>query len=917
MEQQSRKIVSRRDHLYDVGDLRSSPARDRPFAVPVEELADYLNVQVEEGLSDAEARLRLDQYGQNTLEAKAPPSFWIMLLGQFRSPLIVLLLLAAGAAFFISDPQDAVVIVIVVAINTVIGAVQEFRAERALSALQAVSAPHARALRDGIVREIPAAELVPGDIVLVRAGEVVPADGRLIEGASVQVDESQLTGESLPIDKQADITPAPFAALPDRGNVLHMGTAVTFGHGRALIFATGPRAEMGRLARALNEAESRATPLERQVTWLAKVLSVLAVAAAAAVLVLGLFRGHPATQMLLVSVSLAVAAVPSGLPAVVTIVLALGVQRMAQRRAIVRRLSAVEALGAATVIATDKTGTLTLGEMRTAALVVDGRRFEVREGELWDDGHRVESEALPSGLQDLLRAAVLVNNAVLEPAPLGDPTEQALLYLARDLGINRAAIETAWPRIAEVPFSSHRKRMTTLHRNRDETVAYIKGAPDLLIPRCSHVIRGGRPVALDDSQRAEAEAILHALGDESLRVLALAERRAIDTARASSAAQQPDDLERDLALLGFIALIDPARPDVPAALSGATGAGIRTVMITGDHPKTAAAIANELGIDSGAIVTGADLERIGDSLPTELVRSASVFARVAPQQKLAIVRALQDAGEVVAMTGDGANDAPALRQADIGVAMGIRGTQVAKEAASIVLTDDHYATIVSATEEGRVIYANLRKAVMYLLSGNLGEILVLFIAMLANLPLPLQPAQILWINLVTDPLPGLGLGMDPGQRDVMAQGPRQPHQAFLERAAAPIIVIPSVLLALVTLAAFSIALARDPADLSAAQTSAFVTLVLAHVGIAWPLRSLTSAAFRASPFTNPVLLSSVIVGAGLLLVLVYTAFGNELFHTEPLDLTAWIITLGLTPIPFLGAEITKAVHRFRGRREQI
>lgn len=889
---------------------------EKPYAALPSDVAEALDVVPWVGLSEAEARRRLERNGPNVLATVPPPRLWSIVLHQFQNPLILLLLFAAAAGFFLSDPQDALVIVAVVAVNTLIGAFEERRAERAIAGLRDMNAPTARVRRGGEVREIPASDVVTGDIMLVRAGDIVPADARLHTAVSLQTDESPLTGESASVEKDADAVFMTDTAVPDRTNMVFLGTAVVSGHGSAIATGTGSSTEIGRLAQAVAETAVQATPLERQVIWLAKVLSLLAVAASAAVFALGLVRGQGFTEMLLVAASLAVAAVPSGLPAVVTVVLALGVQRMAHRHAIIRRLGAVEALGAATVICTDKTGTLTLGEMRAGAVVVNNRLIDVRDGDLWEDGRRVEASGLPS-LRMLGLAATLCNNASLGSNPIGDPTELALLHLARFLGARRGSAEAAWPRLSELPFNSTRKCMTTIHHGDGGVVAFTKGAPDVVLARCNHVITDDGVRPLDEAYREGVASALHRLTDRGLRVLALAQRRLAGEPGAVTAERPDESIEQELTLIGLVALLDPPRPEVSAALAATRDAAIRTVMITGDHPFTAEAIARRLGIirpvGDASIVSGAELAQLDDAGLAKIAAHTSVYARVAPQQKLEIVRALQARGDVVAMTGDGANDAPALRQADIGVAMGIRGTEVAKGAADMVLTDDHYATIVAAVEEGRTIYANLRKTVLYLLSGNLGEILVLFFAMLAGLPLPLHPVQILWINLVTDPLPGAGLGMDSREPGLMSRPPRRPGESFLPWWCAPLVVVPSILLALVTLAAFGVTLVHDSANLHAAQSAAFVTLALAHLGMAWPLRSLRGSALRISPLTNPVLLASLVVGGGLLPLLLYTSLGQALFHTYPLDLATWGLVLLLAPVPLLGAEVVKAVVARTGR----
>jgi Ca2+-transporting ATPase len=877
-------------------------------ALAAAEVAAAFGVDPEQGLPAAEVERRFGRYGPNVLRASARPCFWRLVLRQLQSLLILILIVAAGVSALIGDIQDTLVILMVVVFNALIGALQEARAERALAALQAMTAPTARVLRAGETQEIPASSLVPGDVALIQSGDLVPADGRLLEGASLQIDESALTGESVPVDKDAQVVLPTETALADRVNMLFAGSAVTYGHGRVVLSGTGAATELGRLAAAVSTARPQPTPLERQIAWLGKLLSLLALGASAAVFALGLLRGQPLGEMFMVGLTLAVAAVPEGLPAVVTIVLALGVQRMASRRAIVRRLSAVEALGATTVICSDKTGTLTLGEMRATALLVGGRRLEVIDGELRADGRRVEPRAVP-GLLALLRAAALANNASIGATPTGDPTERALLHLAVALGLDRAAEATSRPRISELPFSSDRKRMATVHRHGDTFVAYVKGAPDHLLGRCDRIVGndGERPLTADE--RVQLQATVDRLASGGLRLLAVAERP-LDGPPAGDASETPTELvERHLTLLGVIGLLDLPRPEVPAALAACREAGIRVVLITGDHAGTATAVADQLGIGDGTALTGSELERLDDAALRRAVESTSVYARVVPRQKMQIVSALQQQGEIAAMTGDGANDAPALRLSDIGVAMGIRGTATAKEAADMVLVDDNFATIVAAIEEGRAIYANLRKTVLYLLSGNLGEVLVLFLAMALGLPLPLLPIQILWINLFTDALPALGLGLEPREPGLMARPPRKKGEPFLPRWTVPLVIVPSILLALVTLATFGVSLARFPDDLATAQSAAFVTLVLAHLGIGWAQRSVLASTFSLSPVSNPVLLLAFAAGLGPLLLMLYTAPGQLLARTEPLDPVAWLLAAILLPLPLLGAEATKALLR--------
>jgi Ca2+-transporting ATPase len=874
-------------------------------------------VRPDRGLSEQTARTRLDCDGPNLIHVTAPPTLFALFARQFKSAIVLLLVAAAAISFVVGDSKDAAVILAILVVNALIGAVQEAKAEGALTALRDMTPARARCRRDGVDRDLLARDLVRGDIVLLRAGDIVPADGRLIAAVSLGVDESSLTGESAPVEKNPAADCAPFAVPGDRFNMVFQGTAVTAGHGVLAVTGIGMQTEMGQLAGSLATSAPPQTPLERQVARLTRYLSLLAIGAAVAVFVLGALRSEPLQQMFLVALSLAVAAVPEGLPAVVTIVLALGVQRMARRHAIVRRLAAVEALGSATVICTDKTGTLTLGDMRVTTIVVGDRVFEV-------DGPAFRAEGRPTavedmrGIHDLLVAGVLCNNAQLGAVAVGDPTERALLHLAHDLQFDVSALTAGCPRAGEIPFDSDRKHMTTVHRGPDGLVAYVKGAPDRVVPRCSQWLTCSGVRLLDGKDRACVQARLDALASTGLRMLALARWTPDGDAQLGADAVSTDRLavmtERDLTLIGLVGLMDPPRPEVPDALAAAHAAGIRTVMVTGDHPLTARAIGERLGLGDGHMVTGVDLQQMNAASLACAARTLSICARVAPHQKVAIVQALQASGEIVGMTGDGSNDAPALRLADIGVAMGRRGTAVAKEAAAIVLADDNYATIVAAIEEGRTIYANLRKTILYLVSGNLGEVLTILLAMLAGLPLPFQAIQLLWINLVTDALPAIGLAMEPAEAGVMDRPPRPRGESFLPRWIMPLIGVPSILLAGVSVAAFVVALNDAPDDLATAQTAAFVTLILGHLAIGWAQRGTLTSSLRLTPWSNPALLLSMVLGIGSLVPLLYTELGRSLFHTAPLGIESWAIALMLAPMPLLGSELTKLALRRRARR---
>ena len=787
------------------------------------------------GLTTAEAKRRLSSVGENRLATEGKTSAWGIVREQIMSPLIALLVGACVVSAALGEIGDAIAIGAIVVINGVIGFLQEYRAERALEALRNVTAPHARVLRDGIVREIPAVEVVPGDALVLEEGDVVAADGRLVEVTALRTNEALLTGESLPVDKS--LAPsrddAPIAERTDR---IFGGTAVAAGRGVAEVTATGMRSELGKIAGLLASAESGETPLQKRLERVARTLLYLCVGIVAVVAVLGIVRGGGPLPVFLTAVALAVAAVPEGLPAVVTIALGVGVQRMAARNALVRKLAAVETLGCATVICTDKTGTLTTGVMT------------VRE--VWAHDRR----------KVLAAAAACVDAEISESAARGDPTEIAILRAAADTGVDRSDIERANPRVAVHPFDSDRKRMSILRR---DAVLYVKGAVEVILPRCTSGVEGA----------AEANADMAGRGQ---RVLAVA----VGT----------HDDERDLELLGLVGLADPPRSEAIEAVAAARAAGIKTVMITGDHPATARAIAREMGI-----------LRAGDD-PDEVVR-----ARVAPADKLAIVRALKAKGEVVAMTGDGANDAPALREANIGVAMGKGGTEVAREAASIVLTDDDYATIVAAVREGRGIFDNIRKTLLYLLSGNFGELLVMLVASVAGLPLPLTPLQLLWINLVTDGLPALALAMDPVEPDVLQRPPRRPSEPILRRDEWWSIAGTGTLIATITLGAFAWAI-RDR-GLEEARNLAFSILVFGEVLRAFAARSTTRTFWEAGVLTNVRLLAIIVASMTAQLAIHHIPATQRLFRIGAISLGDCVLSVALGCLPLAALEAAKIVRR--------
>ena len=769
------------------------------------------------GLSGQEASARLQQHGPNELETEKPVPAWRRFLAQFQDALILLLLVATAVSIGLwiyerdtALPYEGLTIFAIVLLNGVLGYVQEARAERAVAALREMSANEATVLRDGERRSVPAAELVPGDVVLIEEGDTIPADARLIGSTALQAMEASLTGESVPVSK--DVAPVEEeVGLGDRHDMVFSGTAATYGRGKAVVTATGMHTELGKVAGLLSRTEEVTTPLQKELDRVGKLLGGIVIAIAAVVvvttvLVEGIRDPAAILDVLIFGVALAVAAVPEGLPAIVTTTLALGVRRMAARNSIVRKLPAVETLGSATVIASDKTGTLTKNEMTVRTVITASGRVDITgtgyapEGELRQEGRPLEEPALRAEVERTLSAADRANNAVLQEhggrwSVQGDPTEGALIVAARKAGLSADALGSRFERVGEVPFSSERKMMSTVHEDAEKPerlIVFTKGAPDVLVTRCSHVLVGGEARTLTDERRQEIRAVGEQLAGEALRTLGAAFRSLPPDALER---EVDDRVEQDLVFLGVVGMIDPPREEVKEAVARSKGAGIRPIMITGDHPQTATAIARELNItEDDRAITGAELEKLDDEALERTVRESSVYARVNPEHKLRIVDALQENGHIVAMTGDGVNDAPALKSADIGVAMGITGTDVSKEAADMVLTDDNFASIVAAVEEGRSIFANIQKFLRFLLSSNIGEVLTVFLGVLlagvigltaaggeGALILPLLATQILWINLITDGAPALALGLDPADPEVMNKPPRPRGPSVITR----------------------------------------------------------------------------------------------------------------------------------------
>ncbi|MDZ7652482.1 MAG: cation-translocating P-type ATPase [Burkholderiaceae bacterium] len=849
------------------------------------------------GLSTAEAERRRAQHGPNELQAALTVSPWALLAAQFKNVLIVILLAATALSALLGHAVEAIAITVIVLFAVLLGFVQEYRAEKAMAALREMAAPTATALRDGEEAEVAARDLVPGDVILLAAGDRVAADGRLLEAFNLAVQEAALTGESVPVAKHTAALADPQLPLGDRRNMVFAGTSVATGRGRALVTGIGMATEFGRIAQMLQTVETGRTPLQINLDKLGAQLARAALVVVLIIVGLGLARGQPFIEMLVFGIALAVAVVPEALPAVVTISLALGVQRLVKRHALMRRLAAVETLGSTSVICSDKTGTLTRDQMTVRRVWLDGEWIEV-SGSGYDpqgDFRRADARVEPTpALRELLTAAALCSDAHAVRGEdgrwtvKGDPTEGALVVAAEKAGLHKPALDLQCPRVDEIPFDADTKRMTTLHSVDGHSVAYVKGAPEVIVAAC----------ALDGAARAAALEAARVMAEQALRVLALARR--LDARR--------DQVDGGLTLLGLVGMIDPPRPEAKAAVEACERAGIRVVMITGDHPQTAAAVARELGLlKDGQVLTGTELDTMDEATFERAIERIAVLARVSPAHKLRAVTALQARGHVVAMTGDGVNDAPALKRADIGVAMGITGTDVAKEAAAMTLTDDNFASIVAAVEEGRGIFGNIKKYLMFLLSSNIGEIGLMAGTALLGLPLPLTAVQILYVNLATDGLPALALAVDPPERDLMQRAPRDPRTGIFTRTVVTLMLVSGLWSAFVNLGLFAWAL-NAGRDATQAMTMAFVSLVLIQFFNAYCFRSDRLSVLHR-PFANRWL--NLAIGWELLLLaaVVYVPFLQGPFSTYSLTLddALLIVATAATILPVM--EIAKAVAR--------
>jgi Ca2+-transporting ATPase len=881
-----------------------------------------------EGLSHSKAEERLSLYGPNVLTAPKQISPWLILFRQFQNLLIAILIVATAISFLMGETLDAWVILAIVLACVVLGFIQEYRAEKAAAALKKLAAPEATVVREGKEMVVPASEVAPGDLLVLHTGDRVAADARLLEVVNLKADEALLTGESTAAGKALAAVPVPETAVADQHCMVFGGTVITYGRGRAVVTATGMETQFGRIARLLAEVEEEKTPLEKRMVTIGRALSIICLAVAAGAAVLGVLRGHGWLEMLIWGISLAVAAVPESLPAVVTGSLAIGTTRMARRHAIVKRLPAVETMGCTTVICTDKTGTLTRNEMTARKLFLDGREIEVTGSGYEPAGKFLvgQHELKPAKDPVLSMAAcvsLLCNDAALEETDglwtvRGDPTEGALLVLARKAELNAVDL---FPRLAEIPFSSETKRMCTFHETPPGFLMCLKGAPESLLHHATRVLTAGgeRPISGDDRRQIMAEAgkMAHA----ALRVLGLAYRRVKKIPHLTNEAA-----EVDLVWVGLVGLMDPPRPEAREAVGRCHRAGIRVIMVTGDHPDTAAAIAREVGLvpshqKKHVVLSGIDLNQLDDEALLEALKETRVFARVAPDHKLRLVDLLKSQGEVVAMTGDGVNDAPALKRADIGVAMGVTGTEVTKETAAMILADDNFASLVAAVEEGRVIFDNIKKYLVYLLSCNIAEILVLTGAIFLGLPLPLIALQILWVNLDSDGIPAFALGVDPKSPDIMSRPPRPPQEGVFTRPVIALLVVISIYLTLILIPLFAFYYYWNPGGLgdpeqvlTKAQTMVFVTLIMAEQVNAFNCRSALHSLFTVGFFANRLLLVGVTLSTIMLVAVIYWPPLAALFHTHPLNLKDWLFAVGLGLSIFPVVEAAKWWLRRRVRR---
>lgn len=875
----------------------------------MEDVLKKLHTDSTTGMSTNAAMERLKAEGPNRFAEDQQQSILSLILGQLNNALIYILFAAAFISGVAGEISDAIIIGVVIAINTAIGVIQESKAEKALQELKKMATPVAIVKRDGVTQEIPSEQLVRGDIVYVETGRIVPADIRLIESTNLQMEESSLTGESVSVEKDASWYSEKDVPLGDQKNMAFMSTLTTYGRGMGVVVKTGMNTEVGKIATMLHQQEKELTPLQKKLNELGKILGIGAVIISAIIFLIGFLQGREVLDMFLIAVSLAVAAIPEGLPAIVTIVLALGVQRMIKRNAVIRNLPAVETLGAVNVICSDKTGTLTQNKMTLTHSAVNGNFSPFTD-------LSIENPTV----KRFLEAITLCNDATIENGKqTGDPTEVALVEAAEHFELNKKELEQKFPRVNEIPFDSDRKMMTTVHEHKEECFVFIKGAVEKLLPKLTGVEINGEIHPLTKEEEMKILTQVDQMAEEALRVLAVAFKK-------TSHPDTQNDLESELVFLGLTGMIDPPREEVKDSINRCHEAGVRVVMITGDHQKTALAIAKELHIADhiDETISGQELNEMSDTMLREKVKTVNVFARVSPEHKVRIVQALKTQGNIVSMTGDGVNDAPSLQQADVGVAMGITGTDVAKGAADVVLTDDNFSTITAAVEEGRNIYKNIKKSILFLLSCNLGEIVTLFIGILMGWPAPLTAIHILWVNLITDTLPAIALGVDPEDPDVMKEKPRSASERIFVKDDVSFMILNGSLIGILTLFAFMEGLkiytestslftmnlqAVNSEALIHAQTLAFLTLSVSQLFHAFNLRTSRKSIFQAGIFKNRYLIGAVVVGLVLQIALVYVPVFSDWFHLRPLVWQEWLFVIGLSMIPVAVNEFVKAMKR--------
>lgn len=875
----------------------------------ISEIENEMGVKPNKGLSSKEVEDRLQEYGKNRLTSKEKKSLLVMFFEQFKSFMVLILLVAAAVSGVIGVIHgegllDTYIILGILLVNAIIGVVQERNAESSLEALNKMSSPHSKVLRNGEVSEISAVDIVPGDIVVLDTGDIIPADLRLIETINLKVQESSLTGESVPVIKHTDILEGEDIPLGDRVNMAFSTGMVTYGRGRGIVVATGMLTEVGKIADMLQHTESTETPMKRRLEELGKILGYAALGICALIFGVGVLYGNPVLDMFMMAVSLAVAAIPEGLQVISTVVLAMGVQRLVKSNAIVRTLPSVESLGSATVICSDKTGTLTQNKMT----VVEGWTTSGNIDYKKDSQSQDSFEEMSEQEKTLLMAGLLCTDAHLKVLPdgsaenSGDPTETAIVDVALQYGVNKNEVEEKYKRVSEVPFDSERKRMSTINKHPNgELIVNVKGGLDEVLSVTTKIYADGEVRTITDEDIESITTQNNQMAQRALRVLAIAQKEISDIPRDVNT----ETVETELIFVGLLGMIDPARPEVIEAVRKCRTAGIRPIMITGDHKITAVAIAQEIGMfgKEDKALTGSELEKISDEELYKDVHKYSVYARVAPEHKVRIVKAWQSHGEVVSMTGDGVNDAPALKQADIGTAMGIVGTEVAKDASDIILTDDNFATIVSAIEEGRRIYDNILKSIQFLLSSNVGEVLVIFIASIFNLGNPLLPIHILWINLVTDSLPALALSVDPAEKDIMTRNPRNAKQGFFTKGMTWRIAYQGAIIGLISLVAYL--LGRHDGGQQLGQTMAFAVLAFAQLFHVRNLHSNRISSFRTSIFKNKALIGGIVISAAMMLVILLFPPFMKAFKLVEMDTIHWMYVLGLSLVPIVIVELFK------------